>query len=591
MSSDAKTPALPFGGDQPVAAGDSRAPALSAPGEWDERQAAAANSALWAAWGDAVGWITELTDERGARRRTRGSRLRGPIPWTRKIGGRTGVNVDLPAGTYSDDTQLRLCVCRSYGPQGFDPEVFSAVELTVWPSYALGGGHASKAAASSMGRAGARWSANRHSGYMDAGGNGVAMRVQPHAWLAPRPLGDLLRDVLRDGVSTHGHPNALVGAALSALAVADALPGGGGLVAGGPGAWFELIEEAALIGDVAETEAELAAYWLPQWQHPQMGNWSAAVVATCKLARSLAERLASLVESAPSVREGYRSVIDSLDLRNEQLRGSGLHTVLAALALVELGRRMDVAPAETLLCAVHELGTDTDTIASMAGAILGCSADEPPGEILDREYIASEAARVAAAPTPQPAFTTYPDLLVWEPPPTQADALAETDGTLVVRGLGEAMALAEPIQGPGSEFAWQWVRLRAGQTLLIKRRVAMREVPSSSLPVPRRPSAAMAKESIAKSKEGDRVSRREPQRQSPPREASPPVDATGLAEVKTNALENALSKVRSSGYEARTLGVLLARLAREESAEIAAVFGAIVATELATLKQRDSQRT
>ena len=53
-------------------------------------------SALWSAYGDALGWISELVDERGLKRRTLGEPLRYPIAWKRRIGGRAGVTVDLP---------------------------------------------------------------------------------------------------------------------------------------------------------------------------------------------------------------------------------------------------------------------------------------------------------------------------------------------------------------------------------------------------------------------------------------------------------------------------------------------------------------
>ena len=57
------------------------------------------NSALWAAAGDAIGWISELTDENGLKRRIGDSYLLKPVSWNRKIGGYSGVTVNLPAGT------------------------------------------------------------------------------------------------------------------------------------------------------------------------------------------------------------------------------------------------------------------------------------------------------------------------------------------------------------------------------------------------------------------------------------------------------------------------------------------------------------
>ena len=112
------------------------------------KQEAIKKSALWAAYGDALGFITELTDEKGLKWRTGTSRIIKTIPWKRKIGGQFGVIVDLPAGCYSDDTQLRLSTCRAIRGDGkFDVEAFAKVELPVWLSYALGAGRGTKTAA------------------------------------------------------------------------------------------------------------------------------------------------------------------------------------------------------------------------------------------------------------------------------------------------------------------------------------------------------------------------------------------------------------------------------------------------------------
>ena len=76
-------------------------------------------SALWAAYGDALGWISELTDEAGLKRRTAGGPLCRPVQWKRRIGGRSGVTTLLPQGCYSDDSQLRLATSRAIRPRRF----------------------------------------------------------------------------------------------------------------------------------------------------------------------------------------------------------------------------------------------------------------------------------------------------------------------------------------------------------------------------------------------------------------------------------------------------------------------------------------
>ena len=126
------------------------------------------------------------------------------------------------------------------------------------------------------------------------------------------------------------------------------------------------------------------------------------------------------------------------------------------------------------MVAANAIGTDTDTIATMAGALLGaCDATtEPPEEPLDTDYLLREADRlVAVSQGDTTAGHSYPDILTWTAPQAQADALVQADDRLIVDGLGEVTELAADMSWtPGKDFAWQWVRTQFGQTLLIKRR-------------------------------------------------------------------------------------------------------------------------
>ena len=129
---------------------------------------------------------------------------------------------------------------------------------------------------------------------------------------------------------------------------------------------------------------------------------------------------------------------------------------------------------EAMRIAANELGTDTDTIATMAGAILGAATEaDPPVEVLDADLFRAEAARLAEiAGGGQPPNHSYPDLLNWSAPTIRTDALiCSKDKRLKVRGLGSvAKPLSEPIPAPRGDFRWQWIRLDFGQTMLIKRR-------------------------------------------------------------------------------------------------------------------------
>ena len=149
----------------------------------EERRLRVRGSAIWAAYGDSLGWISELADEAGLRRRIGLSKLSEPLEWTRRIGGRFGITTTIPKGCYSDDSQLRLATGRAIGPDGFDVEAFAKVELPVWLSYALGGGKSTTSAAERLANSRrSQWYNNTFKGWCNSGGNGAAMRIQPHAW-------------------------------------------------------------------------------------------------------------------------------------------------------------------------------------------------------------------------------------------------------------------------------------------------------------------------------------------------------------------------------------------------------------------------
>lgn len=174
--------------------------------------------------GDALGWPQEFPAwMRGPDRRVPPSpELRA---WVRRSGFRFAAFLEeIAAGSYTDDTQLTLAVARSrvlWGPKWWT--AFTRAELPLWYLYRRGGGRGTKRAARCWIRGVPAWlHATRKSvrEYFEHGGNGVAMRVLPHAIFlagARNPRG-LIRDVISDRMATHGHPRALIGATVYALA-------------------------------------------------------------------------------------------------------------------------------------------------------------------------------------------------------------------------------------------------------------------------------------------------------------------------------------------------------------------------------------
>ena len=424
-------------------------------------------SALWAAYGDAVGWISELTDESGLKRRTGGRRLVGPLEWRRRIGGRFGVPVLLPKGCYSDDTQLRLATGRAIRSDGFDVEAFARVELPVWLSYGLGGGRGTMAAAERLARPRSTWWANSFRGWTNSGGNGAAMRVQPHVWAA-EDLSDpmaYLQDVVRNAVCTHSHPRGVMGAVLHSLCVAHAMRKGTAPTAVDVSAAIRVGEQ---VPELVDSDSELRL-WQASYEQAA-GDFRKAwdeVLGEARGALDAAVRL----ELSGTGGEGYEKLVETLRLREPACRGSGLLTVLAATALAWCEGRVK----EAVSIAANALGTDTDTIATMAGAVLGATSKTEPPCVLDSGLFRAEARRLSdIAGGRSGSSHVYPDLLHWQAPQTRADALVRSeDGRLAVRGLG-LVGEADCIDGSPpvrqGNFGWRWVRLDLGQTLLVKHR-------------------------------------------------------------------------------------------------------------------------
>ena len=531
------------------------------------RSAQVRRSSLWAAYGDALGWISELTNEAGLRRRTGGAPLSEPVVWKRRIGGRAGITASLPAGCYSDDTQLRLATGRAIRPDGFDVEAFAKVELPVWLGYALGAGKSTSAAAINLSKPRTSWFANTFKGWTNSGGNGAAMRIQPHVWAA-RSLEpeEFLPDVVRNSICTHSHPTGLLGAVLHALALAHTMTAGRHPT---PEDLLAVTEVAANLPDIIQGDIETGSYWRSAFEAesgPFEEAWSKAV-AECKEAIRLADTGPGSAGTA-----SYSLIIDRLGLRKPERRGSGQLTAVAAAGLTWCETR----PEEALRRAANAIGTDTDTIATMAGAILGVTAEsDPPIEVLDANLFRSEADRFAKiAEGARPKGHRYPDLLHWSAPKARADALTRTrDEGLHVRGLGRAEAIGDPIAPPSGIFKWQWVRLETGQTLLIKRRGSLKVHPEEIDAGPEAQSTTPASSVSRDSQPAGASGQQTDCNRMPDQTDSQPVPET-LSEPKPLDLQGAVNYVAMHKDNNEKIGKALRKVANEGTPEEIAGFTA-----------------
>ncbi len=396
-----------------------------------------------------------------------------------------GPTVKLPVGCTSDDTQLRLAVGRCIRAGGrFDVEAFSKIELPVFLSYQLGAGRGTKAAARALERRSTRWFSNFYDNkgarYVDGGGNGAAMRIQPHVWAARDARPDsYLVPLLRDVICTHGHPRAILGAVLHALALGTTLAQG---AIPEPDRWPGMVAYLRRVPELLRADDVLGERWVPMWEEQSKLSLETGFEHTVlELEKLLAEAVPAASHRDLSAPErDYALLAQALGGMNPRTRGSGTISAVLALWLAWAHRER---PVEGLRIAAGLLGSDTDTVATMAGALLGAVAPgEPDGPVLDRDLIVADAHRMEALARGERVESfPHPDPMHWQPPASLSDALGMVDGQLAIAGLGPVEALSEPIEGQGTQAGtWQWVESWYGQRLLVKRREQVVELPDGA---------------------------------------------------------------------------------------------------------------
>lgn len=429
------------------------------------------SSVLWAAYGDALGFMSEMVDRAGLVQRTGLDTVKDTIPWLYRAGGRYGIPVKLPAGTYSDDTQLRLSTSRALSTGGrFDVDSFSKVELPVFLSYGLGAGKGTKASAANLAKDNVSWFANFYSSsdgsYIDGGGNGAAMRIQPHVWAAAQQPNhrEVTLNVVRNSICTHGHPRALVGALLHAYQLLRALTT---TSVPEPDMLLEDVSALASLPGVMAEDDYLGRMWIPEWERRSGTQFVKAVTLVLDECREYIALFRDVLNTFPPKAQ-YFEFLHRMGGYDPKTRGSGTKTAVWASALAWLHR--DERPDVALSLCVNALGSDTDTIATLAGAILGAVHPQPPeGKILDQSALNFEADRMQDIATgKQVDAFPYPSLLEWKPPKTGLDAYGSFENGFAVAGLG-------PVQVAKQEFTskdtiWRWATTSAKQTLLVKSR-------------------------------------------------------------------------------------------------------------------------
>lgn len=323
---------------------------------------------LAAAIGDALGWPQEDRSKRVDRLRNNEIT---PLfqTWTRREGNRFNPYlVTVEAGEYSDDTQLILCTARSRASTQNWWQKLVSQELPTWRLYQRGGGGATVRSVDSWLKGKAPWDRSRKIDdvrkYFEAGGNGVAMRILPHCVIAAdyNNFDDLAKAIVADGVTTHGHPRALVGALLYGFVLWQALRQTKTLKYG------ELVEIAMKNAASWSQRPDISDYW-KDWNDSQgaiAGEqyekiWQDTVHETLELLYLCQD---GLKQEALSI---DREVLDRIGTFGNQ-KGSGTITAVGA---VFLASRYAADPLHGMLESAFAIGADTDTLCSMASAILG----------------------------------------------------------------------------------------------------------------------------------------------------------------------------------------------------------------------------
>lgn len=429
------------------------------------------NSSLWAAYGDALGFISELADSKILFKRIKKESISELSDWERKVGGLYGPIVKIPSGAYSDDTQLRLCTSRAINNRNqFDIHAFSKIEIPVWSSYALGAGVGSKLAAESLSKKSSAWYNNFYKNdkgsYIASGGNGAAIRIQPHVWACktPEKSDTFIFDVIKNSLTTHGHPRAIAGAVFHSICLSyvithSKLP------------FFSearsFIGQIQKIPEIIRNDINLRTAWVPLYDSQSSQSLESAYSIVSNELLDLIEKIENWQkEKKPT----YSSLCKTLDLKNKSTRGSATLTSIAALAASTLHNN-DLN--SLMLDIVNELGSDTDSIATMVGSLRGfIEGYQPPKILQDQSYIEYDAERLYSLSKDNDCGNfIYPDPEKWSPPSSNLDYVISQDGGIAILGIGKVTPSSQEFRSKNTEknkYYYQWMLSDFGQSFLVK---------------------------------------------------------------------------------------------------------------------------
>ena len=311
---------------------------------------------LLSAAGDSLGWPQEFAW------RKPDNPIESYVQWKKLVGGRYwGYEDVINPGDYSDDTQLTLSVARSINTSGrFVPEHFAYLELPLWLNYERGGGGSVKAASRNIRKKAVTWDTNFYNtgryNYRNAGANGAAMRNLPIALVNIHNEERFIIDTFKNSIITHGHPRAIIGS----------------ILIGGAQLYF-VNHDRIYVDDLQEYITHLLHssmkvarnddeinYWLG------LQNSNSAFEKLYETTLEEAEcYMKSMKKYLSRDEKEYFNLIRAFDRR---FKGSGVSTTVGAIYLT---LKYMQEPEIALIKAANMVGSDTDTIASFTGSLVG----------------------------------------------------------------------------------------------------------------------------------------------------------------------------------------------------------------------------
>jgi ADP-ribosylglycohydrolase len=417
----------------------------------------------------------------------------------REGGGYAPFQRRVPAGTYSDDTQLMLAVARSLNRGDAWWEHLTQFELPAWTLYELGGGGAVKRAAQGWAKGQAPWEAKKSGDrqrYFGAGANGVAMRILPHAIFGAEDatFERVCARIVADGLTTHGHPRALVGGLVAGYAMWSALRWSGKVHYG------ELID-SCLSGREAWSrlpESALAPGWRELAEESPRTPFEAIWDQTCEEMAALLSLCKDAIERGSIARDG--DVLADLGAFGKE-GGSGTRTAAAAIYLAS---RYVAKPTAGLLAAAFARRADTDTIACLTGAMLGAFSgddrvDGLASDLQDGGYIHRLAGQVASHEVdhgPRPDWSRQQKSRLAR---TLVDVKAGQTISLPLFGTSRVEATEHPQTKSANEIRIWWLSTELGQTLAI---TSSKKTPKRTRAIPESEGSPSANRSGQMSMEG-----------------------------------------------------------------------------------------